>query len=130
MRSHRGLQALFGSQGAAAKNDNALLVCFLGAFSASLCKLNRAQMNNEGFGGFPFSMVIAKVLFFFFAVTQPAASYNGGGGDKTAECSSWTNYTISSKCYLALTMAVNRIPARSIWGIKMDSYRRLPWVVW
>lgn len=62
-RSHRGFQALFGVLGEAAKNDNALLVCFLSTFSASLCKLNRALMNNEVFGGFPFSMGIVKVLF-------------------------------------------------------------------
>ena len=63
------------SLGEVAKNDNALLVCFLGTFSASLCKLNRAQMSNEGFGGFPFSIAAVKVLF--FAAIQPAASHNG-----------------------------------------------------
>ena len=62
-RSHRGFQALFAFLGEVAKNDNALLVCFLGTFSASLCKLNRAQMSNEGFGGFPFSIAAVKVLF-------------------------------------------------------------------
>lgn len=45
------------------KNNNALSVCFLGTFSASLCKLNRAEMNNEVFGGFPFTIATAKVLF-------------------------------------------------------------------
>ena len=59
-RSHRGLQALFRD---AAKNDNTLLVCFLGTFSASLCKLNRAPMNNECCGGFPSSIATGKDLF-------------------------------------------------------------------
>lgn len=62
-RSHRGLQALSDFLGEAEKNNNALLVCFLGTFSASLCKLNRALMNNEGCGGFPFSTAAVKVLF-------------------------------------------------------------------
>lgn len=74
-RSHRGLQALFGFLEEAARNNNALLVDFLGTFSASLCKLNRAPANNEGFGAFPFGIATVKVLF--FAVIHPAASYNG-----------------------------------------------------
>lgn len=60
------------SEREAVKNDNALLVRFLDTFSASLCKLNRAQMNNEGFGGFPFSIATVKGLI--LAVIQPAAS--------------------------------------------------------
>lgn len=62
-RSHRGLQVLFGLLRGAARNDNGVLVCFLGTLSASLCKFNRAQMNNEGSGGFPFSIANVKVLF-------------------------------------------------------------------
>lgn len=61
--SHIGLQALFGFLGKMAKNNNALLVYFLGTFSASLCKLNGAQMNNEDFGWFSFTIATAKVLF-------------------------------------------------------------------
>lgn len=68
-RSHRGLQALFGFLGEAAKNDNSLLVCFLGTFSASLCRLNRAQMSNEGSGGFPFSIAAVKVLCLLFTTS-------------------------------------------------------------
>lgn len=69
-RSRRGLPALFGLLGEAAENDNALLVCFLGTFSASLCKLDRAQMNNEGFGSFPFTKATIKVLFFAVVYNQ------------------------------------------------------------
>lgn len=53
---------MFGFLGEAAKNDNALLVCFLGIFSASLCNVIE-PMNNEGFGGFPFSIATVTVLF-------------------------------------------------------------------
>lgn len=62
-RSHRALQALFGFLEEAARNNNALLG-FLGTFSASLCKLNRAPVNNKGFGAFPFGIATVKVLFF------------------------------------------------------------------
>lgn len=62
-RSHTGLQALFGFLEKMVTNNNASLVCFLGSFSASLCKPNRAQMNNEDFGGFSFAIATAKYLF-------------------------------------------------------------------
>lgn len=60
---------MFGFLGEVAKNDSGLLVCFLGTFSASLCKLNRAQMNNESCGGFPFSVATVKVSFLLFTTS-------------------------------------------------------------
>ena len=60
-------------------------------------------MNNELLGRFPFTIATAKGLI--FAVTQPAALYNGWGGDKCKIELMDKSYDVF-KVDLAVTMAV------------------------
>lgn len=69
------------------QNNNALLLQLLVTFSASLRDLNRAQMNNEGFGRFLISGAAKKVLLLPLHSQLPPMMA-GEGTD--ADGSSWT----------------------------------------